>query len=174
MHRRLFLILPLFVALSVASCALIADVDPIEYRKAEHDGADAADDADVTGDDASHDQGGNHDATSCDEDGDGVPSEACGGADCDDTDPRVHPGADFSDAVPPEGRNGDWNCDGRVTKKITENLDCPSFDKDCDRYSGFTTEVPCGETASSITCFYSGITKKCANIPGTKQKQSCR
>lgn len=170
MHRRSFTIAYLFVAaLAVASCALIADIEPIAYRATERDGASAAEDAGI---DASHAPDGG--TVPCDEDGDDVPSIACGGTDCDDTDPRVHPGADFSDAVPPTGGNGDWNCDGQVTKKITENLDCSSFDKDCDSHSGFAAEVTCGATSNSITCVYSGLTKTCIEIPNSRQKQSCQ
>lgn len=171
MHRRSLMLVPLFGAIFVASCALVADVEPIEYRATERDAAGAVD---ATGIDGGNDQDGGHGATSCDQDGDGWPSKACGGTDCDDTDPRVHPGADFSDAVPPKGSNGDWNCDGQVTKKIPDNQSCSSFDKDCDLHSGFATVVACGETAKSTTCVYSGLTKACVELPGAEQKQSCR
>ena len=46
------------------------------------------------------------DGDACDVDGDGVLHPACGGRDCDDEDPTVHPGA--TDAMDEQDRN----CDG--------------------------------------------------------------
>ena len=53
-----------------------------------------------------------------DRDGDGYADEACGGTDCDDTDPEVNPGA--TDGPPDHCDRIDNNCDGTVDEG------CPS------------------------------------------------
>lgn len=159
------------VAGALSACATIADVEPIEYQST---GNDAASD-DVPDRDATADAATTPDAPSCDTDGDGdgVPSEACGGADCDDTDPRVNPNADFVDEPPPAGKNGDWNCDGVVTKQFDENLDCSTFTPDeCPTHVGFVTKAACGELFNSVACYVSQ--GACiAKVEGLR-KQGCK
>src|SRR6516162_9579868 len=48
----------------------------------------------------------------CDRDGDGFRAmgSPCHGNDCDDDDPRAHPGASFLYDPPTEATLGDWNC----------------------------------------------------------------
>lgn len=160
-------------ALPIFACAAIADVEPIAYQSANQDAAsDGAPGADTS---VSAPPDAGDDALLCndDEDGDGVTSEACGGADCDDTDPLTHPGADFVDVTPPAGKNGDWNCDGVVTKQFSENLDCSSFTADeCATHLGYTTKATCGDLLTFVACFVSQ--GAClARVEGLR-KQGCK
>ncbi len=174
-------------ALPIFACAAIADVEPIAYRPENHGAAsdatpgvdvdvDVGVDVDVPlNDDADALPDANDDAQLCDtdDDGDGVTSEACGGTDCDDSDPHTHPGADFIDSAPPPGKNGDWNCDGVVTKQFPENLDCSSLTAtDCATYSGFVTKATCGEAANFVACFVSQGAYL-AKVQGLR-KQGCK
>jgi len=78
----------------------------------------------------------------CDTDGDGYRAEGdCGGDDCDDTDPTVHPGADEGDASG-NGNGVDNDCDGTVDEGTND------YDDDGD---GFTeNEGDCDDDDSGI------------------------
>ena len=62
----------------------------------------------------------------CDLDGDGVAALACGGGDCDETDPKVHTGAaEFCDEV-------DHDCDGLAFPSVDADGDGFAVCDDCD------------------------------------------
>lgn len=92
-------------------------------------------------------------ATPCpDADGDGYTAKTCGGTDCNDANPAVHPGATETC-----GDGIDQNCDGA-------DLACPEVDKDAD---GFTvTQGDCNDNNSSI---YPGATE----VPCDGVDQNC-
>lgn len=86
----------------------------------------------------------------CDCDGDDAASEAgaCGGNDCNDLDPFIpHDGFVSSRPV---GHDGDWNCDGIVTKQLPVNVRCDLL-TDCTA-QGFRNDPACGATGEYIFC----------------------
>ena len=96
----------------------------------------------------------------CDQDRDGVlkGGAACappdgGQADCDDTDARINPNADFiAGSWPPASPHlpaNDWNCDGTVTKQLPSGITCAALG-DCTE--GFATDIDCGATATYNVC----------------------
>jgi hypothetical protein len=128
---------------------------------------------------------------SCDCDGDGFyrGDAGCdGGAapDCDDLDSRTHPGAGgrYDPAVPP--RNGDWNCDGTVTRLVQEHFACAdyspllssgSISTSCTTYDGFLElTVPCGGTGTLQSCTDPtlGILGNCKNGDAGTARQACQ
>ncbi len=66
------------------------------------------------------DEGSSSCIDTCDSDGDGVASIACGGSDCDDTDAAVHPGA----AETCDGRDDD--CNGTADDEPAASASCSS------------------------------------------------
>jgi hypothetical protein len=100
------------------------------------------------------------DAPPCDQDLDMFLAEAgaCGGNDCDDNDPRAHPGADFRTDPPHPPTNGDWNCDKRVDKQYPANLMCTALNlnalggQPCSAFSGFVGDPGCGQSDTFVTC----------------------
>ncbi len=67
-----------------------------------------------------------------DADGDGFPSDLCGGNDCDDSDPAVHPGvteAAFGDAICADQVDND--CDGLIDLQDNGCQEC-TVQEDCD------------------------------------------
>jgi hypothetical protein len=112
----------------------------------------------------------------CDCDGDGyvrqksgcVPQDA-GSYDCDDRDPLVHPGQDFVAERPEAPNAGDWNCDGRITKQLPENLQCTlPFCLE----NGFLAQQACGETADYYQC--ASPYGACTKIKTGTQTQGCK
>jgi hypothetical protein len=157
----------------VGACALVAQVEEVSYGPTPTDSATSEDASveattvDATSERAPIDDG-------CDEDHDGSRATgACGGDDCDDTDPRTHPGADFVSEPPPAGRMGDWNCDGVVTKQYPERFTCFVDTAQCVTVAGFLGDAPCGQNADFITCQLAGGTT-CAPEAPTKHAQGCR
>jgi len=79
-------------------------------------------------------QDGNCRQTCADKDGDGHPSAACGGDDCDDSNPDIHPGAQETCNVK------DDDCNGRAD----DGIDCPGGGCSCSAAAGGTGAWPLG------------------------------
>lgn len=105
-----------------------------------------------------------------DKDNDGHIARACGGDDCNDDDPLVHPGQAFVSEVPKSPNIGDWNCDGTVTKEHASGVSCQFFT--CGQQKGFTGSPPCGTEGDYITCKLDGI--NCIVGTTVKQLQACK
>lgn len=73
------------------------------------------------------------DAAGCDRDGDGYRARADGGRDCDDTDPRIHPGARSI-----AGNGVDEDCDGRDPSVVRNGVATDYLRFVGGRYVGFT------------------------------------
>jgi len=86
----------------------------------------------------------------CDQDHDGYRAKGtCGGTDCDDHDPRVHPDAGFVDDVPDGATMGDWDCNGTV------ELEYPNVISACTLScgaQGFGSTTGCGVVNWLIQC----------------------
>jgi len=113
---------------------------------------------DATGDDASANDGGVPEAQDdgddpCDHDHDGYRATSCeGGTDCDDNDPRVHPGlTEYVYDVPDSSVGGDWNCDGTVEYEYPQ-LTCTLNIANCNAGKGFNAVVSCGYAAYLEDC----------------------
>lgn len=99
--------------------------------------------------------------TPCDCDGDGylAKSVACGGDDCDDEDPRVHPGQTgyFAERSPNEHVGFDYNCNGLLERdpiQGTSVLSCLDLNLlACTQQQGFNpTLPPCGQVGRWVEC----------------------
>jgi hypothetical protein len=128
---------------------------------------------------------GNDQACDCDNDGD--KSEACGGEDCDDRDPRVRSTqVDFVDAA--SNRAGDWNCNDVVEPLEEAKLDCakildggsrtpPEVEAACAR-QGFFDEPVCGSVGDFTICepapVRGGDPLKCRIKASEKRARACR
>lgn len=88
----------------------------------------------------------------CDEDGVYVKDASCAmsGNDCNDLDPFVPYTGGFVADKPPPGFDGDWNCDGTVTKQFNVNIQCGLL-TDCSA-KGFTGDPGCGSTGEYVEC----------------------
>jgi hypothetical protein len=105
-------------------------------------------------------QGGSSGCQSqCDCDGDGAKSEACGGADCDDHDPKAKPGqsAYFASASANPAVGFDYNCSGNPDRKpaLSKQVSCSGVSLlNCDTSTqGFIDQLPaCGQSGGWGTC----------------------
>jgi len=89
-----------------------------------------------------------------DADGDGFEDQACGGTDCDDTDPAVNPAAD-EDC----GDGVDNDCDGLIDAQDPECAGCPDADGD-----GFEDEACGGTDCDDLDAtIYPGAPEICDN-----------
>ena len=144
------------------------DGAPIDPTEGEVDGGDGGNDP-TTG------------CTTCDCDKDGYDRPNCGdgqGKDCNDNDPRVHPGASFSTTVPTAGFNGDWNCDGKVETLYATKVSCADHAVslgNCSQYTGFSADVGCGQRSEFVGCAAPvlGILF-CSAQPAVQVTQGCR
>lgn len=83
----------------------------------------------------------------CDKDKDGYVDRFCGGIDCCDTDPGVHPGiTDWFDVTNKCGR-WDYNCDDLSEQEVHAGTDCSSCS---DKY--FDMPTKCGASGNLVTC----------------------
>jgi len=136
----------------------------VTYSRADGSVVDAELDAPV------FDGGLDPDASACDRDHDGFQSTACGGADCDDFDPRAHPGADFLQDLPTTTTKGDWNCNNVVEKRdIVAN--CASVSSSCSSVQGFANDEGCGATGAFVQCQGVGV---CISAAAGSRTQACR
>lgn len=134
--------------------------------------ADAGSNADSSGDSE----------PSCDEDGDGHLSLACGGDDCCDSDPDVHPGQEGFFDKPSKCGGWDYDCSGTVEKEtelpVAEcrregipggGVGCYGYAFEGPAWHG--TEAPgCGEAGTVIDACDSD----CYPVKPTKRTQRCR
>jgi hypothetical protein len=142
------------------------------------DGGEAA-----VGRDATAPDGDGSDAAgcgTCDCDGDGYLRAGCGdagdaGIDCDDNDPRRHPGQGALDDIPPPGQTpvGDWNCDGTVDKSYPPSIQCAAG-VGCASLKGFLGDPGCGATGDYVACVPALAGLTCAPGTPTPMKQRCR
>ena len=111
----------------------------------------------------------------CDKDGALAKSGECpNGVDCDDFDPRAHPGADFSDAAPTTTTAGNWNCDDHVEKRWPGNVTCALVGGQCTG-EGFTGAQPeCGQEGDWIQCAEVTVGVCSQKDNPVKKKQQCR
>lgn len=106
--------------------------------------------ASIAPDAAAVDATGCPDKCDCDEDGVRSDNPTCpdAGLDCNDLDPFI-PHDGFV-ASKPNGHDGDWNCDGVVTKQFPVNMNCGLLAK-CNA-AGFTGDPPCGTAGPFVRC----------------------
>jgi len=185
-----------FPDVSFGPAAAAGDEDAAQEAGSEGDadgGTDAADLADVfdfgdvaTRGDANQVVDANACATKpvcdCDEDGyldihcDAGPDAAGPGkqpGDCDDLDPLRYPGALPTDAVP-VGHEGDWNCDGVVTRTPAAEIKCSGTGlTGCTGGPGFLNKPACGTKADAYSCEASGIFA-CQAVPKGTVTQLCQ
>lgn len=112
------------------------------------------------------------DADPCDRDRDGFrdKSDACGGDDCDDDDDRAHPDAGFTSTPATTTTNGDFDCDGVVTRQFKENVSCALLG-DCT-LQGFSGNPPCGVASEYIQC--KGTNLNCSIGTSEIRTQGCK
>ncbi len=162
-------------SLGGADAALPPDVDPAgkDRDASTYDGASKIDAAGCT---------------SCDCDNDKFLSRnaPCTGGpgtvyDCDDSDPGINPDIDNIDTSAWPSKTAtktyDWNCDGEVTKQYAYDINCNALQlgAQCSSIQGFTTDVPCGQTGTFVTC-KSGLfgLLGCAPGPTEARRQACK
>ena len=120
-------------------------------------------------------------ANDCDCDKDGVANTlkaGCSGpvTDCDDSDPRAHPGQKFLEdpAVPP--LFGDWDCSGTPEPLYKTNVSCAglTLGLGCANIFGFEDSPLCGQTGSFIQCTGSVLDLGCKVGTRDMRKQPCK
>lgn len=184
-RRRIFAASFAGLLLTSSACAWVAGLDPVTYGAVDGGGgavegggggdveagsAEAASDA--SGADGDRDSA----PDPCDRDHDGVRSNACGGPDCDDNDPRIHPDAAFSTELLSDG-GADWNCDGVESKQYSHQFGSCSVgptDADCFSRSGYVgSPPPCAATAAFTLCADDGGGCRPLTL-GQPQQEACR
>jgi hypothetical protein len=123
-------------------------------------------------------------ATDCDAGVDATTLKSLDGSflklgDCDDLDALRHPGQTYVEDVPPPGKDGDWDCNGKIdyfpSQGITCNLGALGT---CSGGPGFVTAPPCGTPAdyyNACETRYEGLTPKCVLPPsGDVLTQTCK
>lgn len=132
---------------------------------------DASDDAALVADAGDAGDAGS-DADPCDRDRDGFRDEAdaCGGNDCDDDDGRAHPDAGFVSTAPTTKTNGDFDCDGIVTKQFLVNVSCGALSS-CPP-QGFSGNPPCGGASEYVQC--KGSSANCTVGTSEIRTQGCK
>jgi hypothetical protein len=86
----------------------------------------------------------------CDNDGYEAQGASCGGTDCDDFDPLIHPNQDHYIAEPPEPPNvGNWDCTDPIEKQYPFKLSCGALG---GRGEGFRNDPACGVEADYYRC----------------------
>ncbi len=110
-------------------------------------------------------------ASACDQDRDGFLATSCeGGNDCDDSDPRAHPGADFLQDMPTPTTKGDWNCNNVVEKRDVA-ANCGGVSSNCSAVQGFAIDEGCGVTGAFVQCQGIGV---CTSADAGSRTQACR
>jgi hypothetical protein len=114
------------------------------------------------------------DKCDCDED-DYVNEDCDGGTDCKDLDPTVPYHDGFLEDVPPPGYDGDWNCDGTVTKQYASGVMCGVLGvAGCTGVEGFTGQPGCGVEGAYVTCAPNTLGLLCAVSSTVMRKQGCK
>jgi len=131
---------------------------------------DAALEAASDQDSGTGDAGAQETGTSCDQDNDGYHADSgtCGGDDCNDLDPNVHPNQTWVYLVPDASSHfGDWDCDGIVELEYQTITSCATS---CGA-QGFTQPIGCGVSGPFITCVGTIV---CTIADGGTQTQGCK
>jgi len=101
----------------------------------------------------------------CDEDADGYDSVACGGDDCVDSNPSIHPGV----AAEQCDNGTDDECDGPVDHA---DPDCPCLDNDDDDY-GNPTNSNCIYSGLDCNDYIAEVNPGAEEIPGNSVDDDC-
>jgi len=100
--------------------------------------------------------------------------DASGPWDCDDHDPRAHPGQSFLDDPASAPLAGDWNCANGVEKLYAANVNCGVLAVGaCSGVQGFTGDPACGATGAFVRCEVEGVVLCAAGTPSART-QSCK
>jgi hypothetical protein len=116
------------------------------------------------------------DAPACDQDQDMALAlgGACGGQDCDDEDPRAHPGQGYLTALPrATTMYGDWNCNHVIEKQFPTNVNCGASITNCDATSGFMDDPACGTAGMFVQCMTMNVIF-CVVGSSSMQLQGCK
>jgi len=103
----------------------------------------------------------------CDNDGYQAEGEDCGGDDCDDRDPLVHPDQIYISEPPEPPNEGNWDCTDPIEKQYVYNLSCSVLGGTGE---GFRDDPPCGVVSDYYRC--TGLLFGSTKI-GTR-RQGCR
>jgi hypothetical protein len=155
--------------------------DEPELEDAAPDGVDGPPDASTSAPTDSGDVTVDAGSVSCDRDEDGEPSEMCGGEDCDDGDPKVHPGQANYFTEPSERVGFDYDCSGLIERDPAEaSLSCSLELAQCDvEAQGFMDDpLPaCGEQGNWGQCVQgelAGLPGMCAAEKLEDRRAACR
>jgi len=151
--------LALALACAPLACALVLDIEDIVYD-ARPSSADGAADRSPTLEDR---------AAPADQASPGLDAASPRDAAPDGCDRDIG----FVTSVPPPGKDGDWNCDGVVTRQHrTGVIGCNGTAADCAAASGFVLAPECGESDDFIVC--ATIGSICTPIKREERTQGCR
>jgi hypothetical protein len=117
----------------------------------------------------------------CDCDNDTFTRVGCGSdagpKDCDDADGRYRNDQGFLDIVPPAGKTGDWNCDGKEERYFSANETCGGLLTSCAGRQGFQGNPTCGKLGTYVFCKVGGLLNTSCVVDTTltqTRKQACR